>query len=212
MATSYRLSLLALLAAAGTAQAADRGFYLGLAFSDVSPDYATPQMTAYPTDVTPASIDTPSYVTGDLVDSIGSTGFKGVVGYRALDWLAFEADYLDLDGDSASLGLVCVTQPCPDRIRAETSSASLSALAMWPIGKFDLFARLGVSRWESTVEGRNTDGSRFWSQEFSGTDEKYGAGAQFHIHKLTARLEYEHLRFAGDAADTWSIGIAYRFF
>ncbi len=116
------------------------------------------------------------------------------------------------EATSGDLGLVCVTQPCPDRLRAETSSASLSALAMWPIGKFDLFARLGVSRWESTVEGRNTDGSRFWSQHLSGTDEKYGAGAQFHLHKLTARLEYEHLRFAGDAADTWSIGIACNFF
>ena len=211
MFSSNWLSLLALLAAAGTAQAADHGFYLGLSWSGVSPDYAEPQMTAFPTDQDPAAADTPSRVTGDLVDSIGSQGFKGVVGYRVLDWLAFEADYLDLGSDSASLGIFCVTQPCPDTVRAETSSASLSALAMWPLGKFDVFARLGISRWESSIEGRYNDGTRFWSQDLSGTDEKYGAGAQFHIHKLTARLEYEHLRFAGDAADTWSIGIAYLF-
>jgi len=211
MIISYRLSLLALLAAAGAAQAANRGFYLGLAYSSVSADYAPPEMTAWPNAVPASSVDTPSRVTGDLLDSIGSRGFKPVVGYRVLDWLAFEADYLDLSGDSAPLELMCINPPCPDKARAETSSASLSVLAMWPVGRFDLFARLGVSRWESNIETLNTDGSRFWSQDLSGTDQKYGAGTQFHIQKVTARLEYEHLRFGGDAADTWSVGIAYSF-
>src|SRR6187431_1983858 len=191
MFSSNWLSLLALLAAAGTAQAADHGFYLGLSWSGVSPDYAEPQMTAFPTDQDPAAADTPSRVTGDLVDSIGSQGFKPIVGYRVLDWLAFEADYLDLSSDSAAMVFVCIDQPCPSKARAETSSTSLSALAMWPVGKFDLFARLGVSRWKSTIDTLNDDGSRFWSQDFSGTDEKYGVGGQVHIDKVTARLEYE---------------------
>jgi hypothetical protein len=82
---------------------------------------------------------------------------------------------------------------------------------MWPVGRFDLFARLGVSRWKSSVETLNDDGSRFWSQDISGTDEKYGVGGQMRIDQVTARLEYEHLRFGGDAADTWSIGIAWTF-
>ena len=96
-------------------------------------------------------------------------------------------------------------------MRAETTSASLSALALWPLGKFDIFARVGLSYWDSTLETINTDGSRFWHQDLSGTDEKFGAGAQLHFHKVTARLEYEHLRFSGDAADTWSLGVAYSF-
>ncbi|HET9472385.1 MAG TPA: hypothetical protein VFO82_00735, partial [Steroidobacteraceae bacterium] len=31
------------------------------------------------------------------------------------------------------------------------------------------------------------------------------------FHKVTARLEYERPRFSGDAADTWSLGVAYSF-
>jgi hypothetical protein len=145
------------------------------------------------------------------MDTIGSQGLKFVAGFRALDWLAVEADYLDLSGDSQRLELVCVTQPCPELMRTETTNTSLSALALWPLGQFDIFARVGLSYWESSLEMPNNDGSQFWAKDLNGTDEKYGAGAQFHIHKVTARLEYERLRFSGDAADTWSLGVAYSF-
>jgi len=197
--------LAALMATPHATQAAKHGWYLGAAYSSVSADYAQTD------NVQPAFIETPSRYTDGELDTIGSQGFKLAAGFRALDWLAFEADYLDLSGDSAPLGLVCVTQPCPDQIRAETTSASLSALALWPLGKFDVFARVGLSHWDSTLETINTDGSRFWHQDLDGTDEKFGAGAQFHFHKVTARLEYERLRFSDDAADTWSLGIAYSF-
>jgi len=202
-----RVALLAALTATPHAtQAAERGWYIGAAYSSVSADYAPS-----PVFVPLATIETPSRYVGGELDTIGSQGFKLAAGFRALDWLAFEADYLDLSGDSAPLGLVCITQPCPDQIRAETTSASLSALALWPLGNFDVFARVGLSHWDSTIETINADGSRFWHQDLDGTDEKFGAGAQFHFHKMTARLEYERLRFSGDAADTWSVGVAYSF-
>lgn len=211
MNTSTRLlSLATLLAVFGNADAAERGFYLGLAYSNVSADYATPEAVAYPNGGI-SGTDTPSYVTGDAVEPIGSNGIKGLVGYRVLDWLALEVDYLRLDGNSAPLELVCITQPCPDRVDAESSSYSFSALGLWPIGKFDVFARAGVSRWDSKISLRTPDSRRFWSEDVTGTDAKYGVGTQMHIDHVTARLEYEHLRFGGDAADTWSIGIAYRF-
>ena len=176
-----------------------RGWYVGAAFSDVSPTYAPRPITG------PAGIA----LAGSL-DPIGSHGYKVVGGYRALDWLALEADYLDLTSSSAHLNLVCVTQPCPDRVRTESASASLSALALWPLGRFDLFARAGLSRWQSDLDV-SSDGTRILSQHIRGTDEKLGAGAQLHVHKITARLEYEHLRFGRDSADTWSIGLAYDF-
>jgi len=196
----------ALLAAASVASAADRGWYAGAAYSSVSADYAPAPELAFP-----AGLETPSRYTSGEPDTIGSQGFKLVAGFRALDWLAFEADYLDLGSDSEPLDLVCVTQPCPDRIRAETASTSLSALALWPLGKFDVFMRVGISHWDSKIETINSDGSRFWHQDLSGTNEKYGVGAQVHFHQVTARLEYERLRFSGDAADNWSIGVAYSF-
>jgi opacity protein-like surface antigen len=211
MITSTRLlSLAMLLAAFGNAHSAERGFYLGLAYSNVSPDYATPEMVAYP-DAGISATDTPSFVTGDAVEPIGSNGIKGLVGYRVYDWLAFEVDYLRLDGNSAPMNLVCVTQPCPDKVQAESSNYSFSVLGLWPIGRFDVFARAGVSRWDSKISLLTSDEWRYWSEDLTGTEAKYGAGAQMHIDKVTARLEYEHLRFGGDAADTWSIGIAYGF-
>jgi hypothetical protein len=210
MTTALRLSLLVLLAAPGAAQAADHGLYLGLAISDVSPDYAAQQI-AYPASGILAADDTPSHVTGDGVDAIGSPGFKAVVGYRFVDVLAIEADYLDLGTDSEAAVYFCVDQPCPNRIRAKTSSFSLSALFLWPIDRFDVFARLGFSHWETDVETLNSDGSLFWSQDLSGSDAKYGLGGQVHLDKVTVRLEYERLNFGGDAADTWSIGVAWRF-
>jgi hypothetical protein len=204
------LSVAILPAILGSAHAADHGFYLGLAYSDVSPDYATPIFHIDSATITAAG-DTPSRVTGDAVEAIGSKGLKGVLGYRVYDWLAFEVDYLGLDGDSSPMNLVCVTQPCPDKVEAESSSYSFSALGLWPLGNFDVFARIGVSRWDSRVSLVTSDGWRFWSEDLTGTDEKYGVGGQFHFHQLTTRLEYEHLRFGGDAADTWSLGIAWRF-
>ena len=130
--------LTALMATPDATHAAERGWYLGVAYSNVSADYAPP-----PESFGPTTIETPSHYTGGELDTIGSQGFKLVGGFRAFEWLAFEADYLDLSGDSAPLGLVCVTQPCPDQIRAQTTNASLSALALWPVGKFDVFAPRG---------------------------------------------------------------------
>jgi len=204
--THWVALLAALLALPGAAGAAERGWYLGAAFSKVSPDYAPPLEFAIP-----YSTDAPSRLTGDGLDAIGSRGIKWLSGYQALDWLAFEADYLDLNSDSAQLAIFCITQPCGERIRAETVSASLSVLALWPFGRFDFFARAGLSRWKSTIEILNADGSRYASRDLLGIDGKFGAGAQVHFHKITARLEYERLRFDLDNADAWSLGVAYRF-
>jgi hypothetical protein len=206
-ASIYCVALLvSLLVTPDEAQAADHGWYLGAAYSNLSADYSPPEEFAIPTDFA-----TPSPFPGIVAETIGSDGFKLDAGYRVLDWLAFEADYFDFGSNSAPLGIFCVNQPCPATIRGATASASLSALALWPIGRFDVFARVGLSRWETSLEMFYDDGSRFWHQDIDGTDEKYGAGAQVHFGKIAARLEYEHLRFSADAADTWSLGVAYNF-
>jgi len=194
-----------MLFAVHEAHAAERGWYAGAAFSSISPDYFRESVAVIGT-----AADSPSRYTGQDLDSIGPHGLKLVAGYRAFGWLAFEADYLGPSGDSAPLEVVCATAPCPNRIRAQTSNASLSALLLWPLEKFDLFARAGVTRWKFRVETL-ADGATYWSQDLSDTDQKFGAGAQVHIKKITARLEYERLRFGRDAADSWSLGLAWSF-
>lgn len=202
------------------ARASDRSWYVGAAYSDVSAhhlpnDIALPGGPGGPASLASVSVENPVDREAVLVlfgpQPIGSHGYKITAGYRVFDWLAFETDYLNLDANGNSFDIVCVVQPCPARISAETSSASVSMLALWPLGKFDLFARAGLVRWKDDVEGINTDGSRFMSRNDYGTDEKFGGGAQFHVHKLTARLEYERLRFGLASADTWSVGLVYEF-
>ena len=69
------LLILATLVAPGAAFAADNGFYLGLASSDVSSDYAVA-----PFDASRAEDD---------------RGLKAIVGFRPLDKFAIEANYVD---------------------------------------------------------------------------------------------------------------------
>jgi hypothetical protein len=190
------------LSAVRVSHAAERGFYAGAAYSDVSAEFGSgPVLVA----------GSSSGIFDSGVNPVGSRGIKVVGGYRALDWLAIEADYLDLSRTTEKQSFVCVTTPCQDRNQADTSSASLSALALWPVGKFDLFLRAGFMSWTSDVEYINNDGTVAGSVDFGGTNEKYGFGAQFNLRRITARLEYEDLRFGAVRAESWSLGFAYRF-
>ena len=71
------LLILATAAAApGAAFAADNGFYLGLASSEVSSDYAASSISASGAD--------------------DDRGLKAIVGFRPLDSFAIEANYVDM--------------------------------------------------------------------------------------------------------------------
>ena len=72
----YGLMLAAALGAPGAALAADNGFYLGLAASDVSSDYAAASISASGAD--------------------DDHGLKAIVGFRPLDAFAIEANYVDM--------------------------------------------------------------------------------------------------------------------
>src|SRR5262245_56963397 len=77
------LLLSASFAAPGAAFAADNGFYLGLASSDVSSDYAL-------TSLSPAGAD-------------DDRGLKAIGGFRLLDSFAIEANYVDMGKTSAPI-------------------------------------------------------------------------------------------------------------
>ena len=65
-----------------------------------------------------------------------STGFKAIAGWRFLDWLSVEANYVDLgSGDDHVAG---------EKLEADASGLSLSAVGFVPIGPVDLFARVGA--------------------------------------------------------------------
>ena len=191
---THWLTLLAVLLAPGAASAADRGWYLGAAYSDVSQDFPSSSAIVFG--------DTP----------LGNDGYKIFVGYRLLDWLAIEADYGDFGDVHRPTNIVCVTTPCPTRFSASTTAVSVSALGLYSIGQFDLFARAGFAAWDAQSELHDSAGVQVFSRDDSDTDFRFGAGGQYHFNRVIARLEYDRVEFGKTEADVWSLGLAWSFY
>lgn len=141
MRNTIPAALFAVLALAGApALAADNGIYVGAGVSAVGLEY-------------------------DELDFDGdATGYKVIVGWRFLDWLAVEGNYVDFGSpDDTVLG---------ERLEAEADALSLSALVFLPVGPVDLFARIGAVNWEGEVSSVSLGDFKD-----DGTDVNYGVGA-----------------------------------
>jgi hypothetical protein len=178
------LLLSASLAAPGAALAADNGFYLGLASSDVSSDY----------ELGPAAV----------ADADDDRGFKGIVGFRPLDSFAIEANYVDLGETRVPLATACITTPCPTEAQIDSQAISVSAVGLIALPLVDLFARVGYARWEYDL-------APFATEEREGEDATYGAGAQVRLGSFALRLEYERFDFDDNSAELVSVGFIYTF-
>src|SRR5688572_22320833 len=119
------LTTAALGLVAAPAYAADNGIYLG---ASVGQSGVTFEET----------------VAGeDFEFDTDSTGYKAILGWRFLDWLAVEANYVDLgSGDDNVAGT---------RIETDVNGISLSAVGFLPVGPVDLFARVGAIDWKADV-------------------------------------------------------------
>jgi hypothetical protein len=118
---SCGLALSAALAAPGAALAADNGFYLGLASSEVSSDYAVSSLSSSGAD--------------------DDRGLKAIVGFRPLDSFAIEANYVDM-------GETNVPFP-PSTLSIDSQALSVSAVGLIALPLVDLYGRVGMARWES---------------------------------------------------------------
>jgi hypothetical protein len=171
-----------LLAFGGTAaHAADNGFYLGAG-------------------VTQAKVD-------DVFDTnlkLDDTGYKIIAGFRPLDLIAVEANYMDLGNETRNLGLGSAGQ-------VDAKAFAAFGLLFLPIPIVDVYAKLGLARWE--LDGQlNAGSSSLFSTDDSGTELAYGAGAQLQFGSLGARLEYESFDIDNtDGADLISLGFTYTF-
>jgi hypothetical protein len=128
-----------------------------------------------------------------------SVGFKLIGGWRFLDWLAVEGNYVDFgSGDDKVFG---------ERIETQVDGVSLSAVGFLPVGPVDLFARAGAINWNgetrSPTLGRGSD---------DGTDLTYGVGVQFRVWSLSLRAEYEIFDIDGADLDMMSLGVTWTFF
>jgi len=138
---------------------------------------------------------------GQQVDyDAGSTGYKVIAGWRFLDWLSVEANYVDLGSGEDKID--------GQKIKTDVDGASLSAVGFLAVGPVDLFARAGAIDWSSdvTLSGFGLTGGD------DGTDFTYGVGAQFRIWSLSFRAEYELFDISGaDTVDLASVGVTWTF-
>jgi OOP family OmpA-OmpF porin len=127
-----------------------------------------------------------------------STGYKLIAGWRFLDWLAVEGNYIDFgSGDDSVDGT---------RTESEADGVSLSAVGFLPVGPVDLFARVGAVDWSADISS-----SGLGSESDDGTDLTYGVGAQFRVWSLGIRAEYEMFDVSDADLDMISIGVTWTF-
>jgi hypothetical protein len=171
------LGLLSLAALAPTAAAADNGFYLGAGLSNTNFDVEV----------------------AGVSDDFDDNGFKVIAGFRPLDWLAFEANYIDLGGTD------------DDGLSIDSSALTASALVLAEVGIVDLYARVGMANWSTDFAA---DGL---SADDDGWEPTYGVGVGVHFGSIGVRAEYE--RFSTEAlddqidtdVDTISVSVTYTF-
>lgn len=147
-----------------------RGFYIGGAVGD-------------------ATVELEDDFSGESFDA-DDTGYKVIVGYRIIDWVAVEVNYSDYGNPVDDFFGV--------DIESSFNAKSVSALGMLPLGNFDLFGRLGVARVEGDFRAVGTN-IRAGDES---TEPMFGLGAQFRPNpNLAIRLEWEAILLDADDHD-----------
>lgn len=176
--TLAALGTLGLMAAAPRAQAADNGFYLGAG-------------------VTSTKFDSNDFGNFKFDDN----SYKVIAGIRPLDWIAFEANYIDLGSDSEN-----IAPGLTSKIDANALTGSVLLLKEFQI--VDLYARAGLAHWKlnGSVTGQGSDSE-------TGDEFTYGAGVGVHFGSIGVRAEYERFRIGDLDTDvnTYSLAFTYTF-
>ncbi|HEY6824592.1 MAG TPA: outer membrane beta-barrel protein [Steroidobacteraceae bacterium] len=123
---------------------------------------------------------------GGLPD-LQNTSWKAYAGVRPLNWLAAEADYIDLGSNSGTNA---------SGSSATTNGSAFAAYAVGflpiPLPIVDIFGKVGLARWKYDGNVIPPFGSSGTSFSTNGTDFAWGIGVQAHISLIGARLEYEN--------------------
>jgi OOP family OmpA-OmpF porin len=208
----YSVMLLAagvLLSSAGTAVAADKGWYAGVGVGQMSTEVDDILGSTYRFDES-------------------DTAFKVFGGYKFLPWLSVEGAYVDGGNPSITDQGVIEGVSYKGSLGVELQSVVAAAVFTLPIGeRFELFAKPGVSFWNSTTDVRYQENGTTlgkYSQDDDGTAFFLGAGAGFNFNEhLGARVEYEWFDVAVQYEDgefnddldatsgLWSVSFVYSF-
>lgn len=131
------------------------------------------------------------------------TGYKLMLGYRFLSWLAAEVSYIDFGKASDRV--------LGEKLTAEFDALSANAVFLWPLGSFDLFGSLGAAAWEGKLRNRTFGGS----VDDDGVDPMIGLGVQYRINRVAIRAQAESVLLGDDDEDDWtdlySVGVTVKF-
>jgi hypothetical protein len=167
------LGTFSLGALAPQASAADNGFYLGAGVTQTKFD---------PDDVDDFKFD--------------DNSFKVIAGFRPLDWLAVEANYIDLGSESEGGASI------------DSNAITASVLLLKEFQVVDFYARAGIARWNVDASLGGLDASD------DGNEFTYGVGVGVHFGSLGVRAEYEKFTIGGDFetdVNTLSLSATYTF-
>ncbi len=122
------------------------------------------------------------------------TGYKLIAGFRPLKVFAAELNYLDLG------------KPASGTQQAKSHAVGAFALVFLPLPIVDVYGKAGLVSWKTDASAPTLSFNR------SGSDLAWGAGVQFHLGSLAARLEYEALNASHLAKPTFlTLGATYTF-
>lgn len=159
--------------------AADNGFYVGVSVGQ-------------------AGVEVTDDLSGlDLDDE--DTGFKGIVGFRPLDFIGFELNYVDLGSPSTDFAGTSV----------EISSTGLDVFVVGfiTLPVVDIFAKVGFIAWDAELAS-----PAFGTVSESGEDLAYGAGVQLKFGSASVRAEYEIFDISDlEDANMISLGFTWTF-
>jgi OmpA-OmpF porin, OOP family len=167
------------------AQAADNGFYLGVAQTEPDADLSDAEEQFF---------------------DDGDNGFKLIGGLRPLDWLGVEMSYVEF-------GDVQQTRNMPDfsDFRFEQTGVDAFAVFFVDVALFDFFAKAGILKWDLEGSGNTLSGRT--SSSADGEDLGWGVGAQARFGSFALRLEYERFDIEDDALvpEIVSLGFTWTF-
>ena len=166
--------------AAGTASAAQEGFYVGAGAGETTAKASTG----------PLLVSTPPDVFNTFHFDKNETGYKGFVGYNFLPWLGVEGGYVDLGSPSQNW------QRGTTSLQGDVNADGWEGFVVGylPIGPVDIFAKVGGIasnidlKLKDSVVGQPT-------QHFSESDSNgmwaYGGGVAYNFGHWSLRAEYE---------------------
>ena len=151
-----------------------------------------------------------------------ATGWKLLVGIRPIPWVGAELAYIDFGNPTASQG------PPPGfglsynaGLRAKAATALGVIYAPMPIPRFDMYAKAGLARLQTTINGDAAFGC--WPpllcavgpgtvhRDQTSARFAYGAGLQARLSVIGIRLEYERISASQGDPDLLSLGITWNF-